>query len=118
MKKRNKSCLFITSILFSMLLFIFPMKCLGSEGAVQTKGEVTLINGKAVSCGSSTLESSLPSSKGANQKPIGRLPSTGELVKKSLAISGIVILLIFLIFYFLRKKEEQSKSKRSSMRDE
>ncbi|EOH97094.1 LPXTG-domain-containing protein cell wall anchor domain [Enterococcus haemoperoxidus ATCC BAA-382] len=121
MKNRKGICLFITSILFSMMLFILPMKSLGSEGAVQTKGEVTLINGTTATSGSptsTTKDASLPNTKGQSQKPIGRLPSTGELVQKSLTISGILILLIFLTAYFLRKKNKQSERKKGRIDDE
>ena len=99
------------------------MESLGSEGAVQTKGEVTLINGTTATSGSptrTTKDSSLPNTngKGQSQKPIGRFPSTGELVQKSLLISGILILLIFLTAYFLRKKNKQSERKKGRMDDE
>lgn len=104
-----------------MLLFTFPVKSLGSEGAVQTKGEVTLIDGMTSTSGrstSTTKESVLPNTEGKRQKPMGRLPSTGELVKKSLTISGIIVLLIFLTAYYLRTKKKQSESKKGCMRDE
>jgi len=88
------------------------MESLGSEGAVQTKGEVTLINGTTATSGSptaTTKDSSLPNTngKGQSQKPIGRFPSTGELVQKSLLISGLLVLLIFLTAYYLRKQRER-----------
>ena len=95
------------------MLFIFPMKSLGSEGAVQTKGEVTLTNGTTATSGtptSTTKDLTLPNTKGQSQKPIGRLPSTGELVQKSLKISGLLILLIFLTAYFLKRKSKKGRS--------
>lgn len=120
MKKRNIIYLFITSILFSMMLIVFPVKSLGSEGAVQTKGEVTLISGATTTNGSSTstTKSFLPNTKGQSRKPVGRFPSTGELVQKSLTISGIVLLLLILTAYFLRRKKEQNESEKGSRSDE
>lgn len=52
---------------------------------------------------SETSQSTLPSTN----KPTGKYPSTGELVKNSLTISGAALVVIALVFLIWKKRQEK-----------
>lgn len=74
-------------------------------GTVRTNGVITF------------YEEELPPTEGSNskppvdneKKPSGKLPSTGELVKRSLGISGVIILAIALILILIKRKRKEGK---------
>ena len=92
----------------------------GNGGQVQTNGEISFYADEPLPSSSSeppapsstqepSSEAPVPtsSSEPPVTKPAGKYPSTGELVKKSLTISGGVVLLIGLfLFLYSRKKKE------------
>ncbi|MHC5228835.1 LPXTG cell wall anchor domain-containing protein [Enterococcus sp. LJL99] len=71
-------------------------------GVVQTKGEVGFY--EETSSSTTTSQSSTPMKV---TKPKGKFPSTGELIKKSMMVSGalILLLLLFVLLNKQRKKE-------------
>lgn len=69
-------------------------------GVVQTTGEVGFYEGTTPS----TKESS---SDVPVKKPVGKLPSTGELIKKSLLISGSLIVVLFLLFFVYKQRKKE-----------
>ncbi|OJG93508.1 hypothetical protein RV15_GL000110 [Enterococcus silesiacus] len=77
-------------------------------GAVQTNGEITFFDEATLS---STTESSKPSDSSdeplSEPKPKGRFPSTGELVKASVSISGIVLIVILACVYLWKQKKRK-----------
>lgn len=93
---------------------------LAEGGSVQTNGKVSFFDDTNTEPTSSTepLDSSKDSngvtgqstypetSGGAIAKPLGKLPSTGELVVKSLTISGGILLVLGALFILLKKKRE------------
>lgn len=110
----------------------------GNGGAISTKGQITLLTEETIpSTDSSSSDSSVPDSSTPDSsvpdssvpdsstpkpspsessqspiitKPQGKYPSTGELVKTSLSISGVVLLMIVLIvFWWKRKKDQESR---------
>lgn len=40
-------------------------------------------------------------------KPIGRLPSTGEVIKGTVALGGCALIVIVLFLFFKRRKKEE-----------
>lgn len=109
MKKKIKH-LYIGLILLALtggILGTSNTSVYGEEAAVQTNGEIVF---SAESSDSSTPSSdSTISSSELVKKPIGRLPSTGELVMKSLSISGIVLVAFVIVFYLVKRKKDASK---------
>nr|WP_242700759.1 LPXTG cell wall anchor domain-containing protein [Enterococcus sp. DIV0212c] len=81
---------------------------MAAEANVQTKAGITFVDDNYGSDSSdSTSNSSVRSSPKIETtvKPKGRYPSTGELVKKSLSISGILILMYVLLFFWSKRKK-------------
>lgn len=130
--KKEKSIYFIFAIF--LLCFFLGIKveiAAAVEGAeVPTEGEIVLydetspssekpkLSSSFSSISQTTKSSTTPSSQltkssdssGRVAKPKGWLPSTGELVKKSAFISGIVLVGVVLFFYVLnryRKNKEK-----------
>lgn len=92
----------------TILLSVSAMPVLAADngGAVQTDGVVDFYEETIIS----TTESNVPKTQNSSvapspTKPRGRYPSTGELVKRSLGISGFA-LIVFVLFYFLLKKRK------------
>ncbi|MBO0471755.1 LPXTG cell wall anchor domain-containing protein [Enterococcus sp. DIV0242_7C1] len=122
MKKKNY--LFsIYFVLFSVigLLIVFGgevVQAVEEGGQVQTNAGL-VFSGEESSDSkpphdSSTSDSSTSSSSSSNntpkeEKPIGRLPSTGELVKKSLSITGGALLLIVFGLFLLKKVQHKKR---------
>lgn len=123
MKKNNHVWYTLPFILAFILFFgLFQtVEATENGGAVQTKGQITFLENDSSSSDSTTdssssSESVASSSTNSSQsnfptKPKGRYPSTGELVKRSLSISGILLLLIAFILYLL-KRNNQAKRRR------
>ena len=90
----------------------------GMENEVQTNGEITFYEEK--SSDSATSSSSTKNSSNSPQptsgsadgtvKPLGKFPSTGELVKKSLTISGVLVVGFAVVFYWLNRKKKEEEN--------
>ena len=122
MKHKQRLCLLLSSFALIIVcgIYVQPVQAQeGVGGAVQTNGEIGFYkDDDPVTSSSSTAPSSSSSStppksssstvtSGTVTKPTGNYPSTGELIKKSLSLSGIaLVLLAFLLFLFKRKKKE------------
>lgn len=82
----------------------------GGEAPVQ--GEITLVGDSSTeppnSSGSEPSESS-DSKKPPLEKPKGRFPSTGEIVKTGFSVGGISLILI--VFYLLKRNRARSNEK-------
>ncbi|MGX7149539.1 LPXTG cell wall anchor domain-containing protein, partial [Enterococcus ureasiticus] len=63
----------------------------------------------------STTEPSKPTPSSPSEpkvtKPVGRYPSTGEIIKGSIGIGGIVLVAIALFLFFKKRKKEQEADK-------
>ncbi|MHC5226689.1 LPXTG cell wall anchor domain-containing protein [Enterococcus sp. LJL99] len=105
-------------LLFSLLLFgglaLGPSSMYGMENAVQTNGEIIFYEETKESTEvskpqptSSQPKESTPDKSVA--KPVGRFPSTGELVKKSLLFSGSLVLLFGLFLCWTKRKKSVSE---------
>ncbi|MGG5343044.1 LPXTG cell wall anchor domain-containing protein [Enterococcus sp. AZ192] len=45
------------------------------------------------------------------EKPVGRYPSTGELIKGSIGLSGVALIVIA-VFFFLKKRKKETEADR------
>lgn len=91
----------------------------GNGGSVQTNGVIsfydeTIASSSTEPTASSTVDSSITeptmTDSGIVEKPAGgKLPSTGELVKMSLSVSGIAVISAVLFFFFWKKRKENKK---------
>lgn len=110
MKKRNY--LYIGLMLLALtggILGIFATSVYGEEAAVQTNGEIVFSAENSDSSSSANPSESTTSSSELIKKPTGKYPSTGELVMKSLTISGIVLAALVVIFYLVERKKDASE---------
>ena len=127
MNKKNLLCFFLVASFLSGGVLTGSTQ-VQAEGAVTTKGQIELTKPSGTEpsetepsttpsgtgpsgTGSSTYYSggkwiTDPSGSGYYTKPEGRYPSTGELVKTSLSVSGGVLLLSALVFYFWKRKKQ------------
>jgi len=109
--KKSKWC-YCFLVAFSLLFALgMELPAVAEEGgAVQTNGVIGFYETSADSSGSEEPVESIPSSSDSEPpvtKPAGKYPSTGELVKKSLAVSGVALVLgVLILFFWKRRKEE------------
>lgn len=101
----KKKILFLMVSFIGLLSLMVSVNLVNAEdigGVVQTKGEVGFY--EETSPSTTTSDSSTPTKV---TKPKGKFPSTGELVKKSMMVSGglILVLLLFILLHKQRKKE-------------
>lgn len=82
-------------------------------GAVQTTGVVGFYDDSTEPSTSSSSSSSTSTSTSSTpapvQKPTGKYPSTGELVKTSLSIAGAVVVGMVLLFFWMKRRENKRK---------
>lgn len=121
MRKKTLALLVTSFLLVLSVLSGFAMNAAanGNGGSVQTNGVIsfydeTVSSSSTEPTDSSTVVSSEPepstTESSVVEKPAGgKLPSTGELVKMSLSVSGIAILAAVLLFFFWKKRKDNSK---------
>lgn len=115
MKKIIKST--IISFTFALTLALtYPLNAAAKAngGEVQTNGVISFYEESSSTEISSTTESSTISEPSTSEpkvvKPVGRYPSTGEMVKTSLVFTGIALVVIgLLLFFWKRKKEHEGR---------
>ncbi|EOL50469.1 hypothetical protein [Enterococcus caccae] len=103
---------FIKYLIVSFLLLFFLIvptgKVIAQEGAeVSIKGEITLFDEGTSSNGGTKTSTS--TSNISISKPKGRMPSTGELVKNGLAISGSLLVVTICLVYGLRRHHQKNR---------
>lgn len=113
MKNRKRLFVLAFSVVIWCILSSIPANYAYAEGiaggAVQTNGEITLYDETSPSTTDSSLppgstNDSIPEPK---PKPKGKLPSTGELVKTSLFVSGIALVMMLFFFYLWKQKKSK-----------
>lgn len=120
---KNKS--FYISILSSIICLVIlsigiQVTAEENGGAIGTKGEIILeVSDSSIEPPKGTTDTTdsgrqsfdtLPSTSDPRKaKPVGRYPSTGELVKVGLSISGLTILIVALILFLWKKKKQKER---------
>lgn len=126
--KKNKWLLSVVSCVVGLSL-LFPVVSFAATngGGVQTNGVIEILEDYQVSSSSDSSDSSSYSSDSSSSqrggtlpptggnptdpdKPRGKYPSTGELIKASLSISGIVLLLLGMILLLWKKRTDKENS--------
>lgn len=112
MKKIVKNrFLFVSILCLSFCLTTFSTVYAEEIGQIQTKAGVGFYEASTSESESNTTATTVTSKSEVVTKPKGRYPSTGELVKTSLSISGLILVILVLIL-FLRKKKEKKSARR------
>jgi len=112
MKKIVKNrFLFVSIFCLSLCLAAFSTVYAEEIGQIQTKAGVGFYEASTSESTSNTTATTDTSKSEVVVKPKGRYPSTGELVKTSLSISGLILVILVLIL-FLRKKKEKNSARR------
>ncbi|MEI5990861.1 LPXTG cell wall anchor domain-containing protein [Enterococcus crotali] len=108
--KKEKLFVALFSVIICLSVLVRPVYSVHAEnaetgGAVQTNGEIGFFEEKT----SPSISDTANSGSILKPKPKGKFPSTGELMKKSLSFTGLVLLIIIAFFYL--KKHLRSKEK-------
>ncbi|ALS36543.1 LPXTG-motif cell wall-anchored protein [Enterococcus rotai] len=115
MKKIVKNrFLFVSILCLSFCLTTFSTVYAEEIGQIQTKAGVGFYEASTSESESNTTNTTATTVTSKSEvvtKPKGRYPSTGELVKTSLSISGLILVILVLIL-FLRKKKEKKSARR------
>ncbi|MGX7148294.1 LPXTG cell wall anchor domain-containing protein [Enterococcus ureasiticus] len=112
-KKIQVSVALVFLVFVGSILTVPSISVYGMEAAVQTDGEIVFTQ-ESTQPTSTTSEPSSDSSEEPIKKPGGKFPSTGELILKSLSVSGIaIIMLVFGVYLFKRKKSVDKKDGQS-----
>lgn len=114
MKKKNIIYFLLTSVIcFGFGLSSFLPVSAEEIGRVQTNVGVGFYEDSTQSSSSTESESTTTTTQSAgSKKPIGRYPSTGELVKKSIALSGVALILFIVLFILWKRKKNSQKENR------
>lgn len=100
--------------LIAISLSSLPIKSRAEENgaAVQTNGVIQFYEDSSSESSNSESSSSERNSSESNSstpKPTGKYPSTGELVQKSMAISGFLLIALLLVFFFFKRKKDKDE---------
>lgn len=113
MKISNIKHLLLSSFMLVLLTLMVGTPAYAQEGegggAVQTNGVIGFYEEDAPPASSST-EPIGSSSEPAVTKPAGKYPSTGELVRKSLSISGAILVLCVLVLFLIKRRKRGTES--------
>lgn len=101
-KKWHVVSLFVVACVIISMLSFHSASAESTEmgGAVQTNGEIVFFEEKTAPSTSEPVP---------KPSPKGKLPTTGELMKKSLSITGVTLIIIIVFFYMKRNKERAGK---------
>lgn len=113
MKLSNMKHLLLSSFMLILLALMVGAPVYAQEGegggAVQTNGVIGFYEEETPPA-PSTTEPTKDSSEPTVTKPAGKYPSTGELVKKSLSISGGILLLCVLVLFLIKRRKRGNES--------
>lgn len=113
MKKIRKLFILIMcsySFFFCVQTISMPLEVTASSGeggAVQTTGGIVFYQDSSETNPSTTAPTLPPTGNGQSSKPAGRLPATGEVLRSSTLVAGVILLLLSLSVLFLRKKRKR-----------
>lgn len=114
MRKKIKFILFSFTLVLTLALG-YPSNTLAKAngGEVQTNGVITFYT-ESSTTEPTTEPTSEPDKKDPPKtsepkvaKPVGRYPSTGEMVKTSFVFAGAALVIIGLLLFFWKRKKDQ-----------
>ena len=117
MRKKINILVFSFTLLLTLVIS-YPLTAAANNngGEVQTDGVIRFYeDSSSTEPSTSTSTSTQPSSNTSTSssqvaKPVGRYPSTGEMVKTSLVFTGAALVIIgLLLFFWKRKKEKEGR---------
>ncbi|ALS02827.1 cell wall protein [Enterococcus silesiacus] len=113
MRKKINFLIFSFTLLLTLAIS-YPLTATANSngGEVQTDGVIRFYeDSSSTEPSTSTQPSSSTSTSSAQvSKPVGRYPSTGEMVKTSLVFTGVALVIIgLLLFFWKRKKENEGR---------
>ncbi|MEI5995347.1 LPXTG cell wall anchor domain-containing protein [Candidatus Enterococcus mansonii] len=110
MKKRKLLYSIMTISVVSLSLFWNPVGHFAADGGQVGQEAVIEFYGEEEPTTSNSTSDGPVKEKPVTSKPVGRYPQTGEIVKKSLALSGAVLALLAAFVY----KNKQNKGEKKS----
>lgn len=96
----------VMAMIFTVFAFAFPSIASAADGGSVTSNGTITFKGTV----ESTVESTAASTSESLPDTGGKLPQTGELIKKSLSISGVILLLIAIIIVLWRRRKKDEES--------
>ncbi|MBM7690468.1 cell wall protein [Enterococcus ureilyticus] len=113
MRKKINILVFSFTLLLTLVIS-YPLTAAANNngGEVQTDGVIRFYeDSSSTEPPTSTQPSSSTLTSSAQvAKPVGRYPSTGEMVKTSLVFTGAALVIIgLLLFFWKRKKEKEGR---------
>lgn len=113
---KNLKYYILTSIVLVIFFTITPLSVQaeggGNGGAVQTTGGVGFYEDETTP--TTTPSATEEPKETPSLKPKGRYPSTGELVAKSLSISGATLVVIVAIYFIWKRKKDNAEKEKES----
>ena len=105
----------LSSIMCLVVLTLFSSNVSAAEnqngGQVATEGIITFYEDSTEPTTDSSKPKPSDSSEPKVTKPVGRYPSTGEIIKGSIGLSGIALVALALFIFFKKRKKEQEADK-------
>lgn len=113
MNKVKKIKFLLVPLMFLLIvLFSSTVHNAAEEGGqVQTDAGIVLHPAETSTSDSSKTDDPSKIDEPRQKKPVGRLPSTGELIRMSFVISGAIVVLVFLLL--LTRKKKRGKGEQS-----
>ena len=109
--KKIKFLLFPLMFLLIVLFSSAVHNAAEEGGQVQTDAGIVLYPAETSTSDSSKPDDPSKTDEPRQKKPVGRLPSTGELIQMSFVISGAIVVLVFLLL--LARKKNRGKGEQS-----
>lgn len=114
MRKKINFLIFSFTLLLTLAIS-YPVTAAANNngGEVQTDGVISFYEESSSTEPSTSTQPSDSTSSSSAQvaKPVGRYPSTGEMVKTSLVFTGAALVIIgLLLFFWKRKKEKEGRN--------
>ena len=115
MKKTKRLLIGLSSLIMGVIL-VFGVTGVsaaanGNGGQVATDGVITFYEDATVDSSSTTPSRQLPNTNTpTTQKPAGRYPSTGEIVKGAIGFSGVLVVIGACLLYLVKRKRTKEES--------
>ncbi|MGX7245676.1 LPXTG cell wall anchor domain-containing protein [Enterococcus quebecensis] len=106
MKKKKLILSTIAVSILGLTLFLKPVRHFAVDGG-QVGHEAVIEFYSDDQPEKESVDEPKDSVKPTSTKPVGRYPQTGEIIKKSLTLSGAIVVLLAIVAYMKKRKKEQ-----------